>query len=317
MDGAVVADIGGTNARFAWIGPDGRPAGERSLRVAEYSGLIPALEAFSEGRPVRAACVAMACPVEDEEVRLTNADFSFTKTAVRQRFGLVRFDVINDFTAQALALPYLAADEAVTIGPEVTAAPGLPLAVLGPGTGLGVSGLLPVGARWVPISGEGGHVSFAPRTAEECAILMVLTDRFGRVSVERLLSGQGLVDLHTARAEIAGRPVPTDPAAAEITAAALAGEPFARATIDAFLGILGGLAGDLALTIGAFGGVYIAGGIVPRVRPLLEDSPFRARFEDKGRMGRLLARVPTRLVVAPWPALVGCAARLADAGAPA
>lgn len=312
MDGAVVADIGGTNARFAWIGPDGRPAGERSLRVADYPGLIEALETFRAGRPVRAACVAMACPVEDEEVRLTNADFGFTKTSVRRHFGLSTFHVINDFTAQALALPHLGPEEAVTIGPDIIPPAGQPLAVLGPGTGLGVSGLLPVGGRWVPISGEGGHVSFAPRDAAECEILMVLTRRFGRVSVERLLSGQGLVDLHTARAEIAGRPFAQDPAAADITAAALAGEPFAVDTVNGFLGILGGLAGDLALTLGSFGGVYIAGGIVPRVRPLLAASPFRARFEDKGRMGRLLARVPTRLVVAPWPALVGCAARLAE-----
>ncbi len=311
MDGAVVADIGGTNARFAWIGADGRPVGERSLRVADYPGLIEALDSFRAGRRVRAACVAMACPVEDEEVHLTNADFGFTKTAVRRHFGLDTFEVINDFTAQALAMPHLAADEAVTIGPDLTAPTG-PMAVLGPGTGLGVSGLLPVDGRWVPISGEGGHVSFAPRDAAECEILMVLTRRFGRVSVERILSGQGLVDLHTARAEIAGRPFAEAPAAADITGGALAGEPFAKATIDSFLGILGGLAGDLALTLGAFGGVYIAGGIVPRVRPLLENSPFRRRFEDKGRMGRLLARVPTRLVVAPWPALVGCAARLRE-----
>ena len=312
MDGAVVADIGGTNARFAWIGPDGRPTGERSLRVADYPGLIEALEAFRDGRRVQSACVAMACPVEAEEVRLTNANFGFTKTAVRRHFGLENFAVINDFTAQALALPHLDAGEAVAIGPQISAPAGLPLAVLGPGTGLGVSGLLPVGPRWVPLSGEGGHVSFAPRDREECDLLMVLSGRFGRVSVERILSGQGLVDLHTARAELAGTPYAVAPRAADITAAALAGDAFATGTINSFLGILGGVAGDLALTLGSFGGVYIAGGIVPRVQPLLEASPFRARFEDKGRMGRLLAGVPTRLVVAPWPALVGCAARLRE-----
>jgi glucokinase len=308
--GAIVGDIGGTNARFAWLDEAGRPVGASTLAVADYPGIVEAVEAFARGRRASRACVAVACPVEEDLIRLTNATWAFSKTAVRERLGLAHFDVINDFTAQALALPHLGPDELVAVGPALPRRPGRPLAVLGPGTGLGVSALIPTDGRWVPISGEGGHVEFAARDEVEWQVHRRFGARYGRVSVERILRGQGLAELHAALAEIEGRSLDVEPTAASVTAAALSGEPAATATVLRFLSILGALAGDLVLTLGAFGGVYLAGGIVPRLLPLVPESPLRASFLAKGRMHGLLEAVPMQIVVAPSPALLGAAAHL-------
>ena len=308
--GAIVADIGGTNARFAWLDDRGRPVGERTLAVADHAGLVEALGAVADDRLADVVGVAVACPVDDDRISLTNAAWSFSKRAVAERLKLEKLSVINDFTAQALALPHLGADDLAPIGPPLARRPGHPLAVLGPGTGVGVSGLLPVDGGWVPIAGEGGHVEFAARDEVEWAMRRRFAERYGRVSMERVLRGPAMPELHAVLAEVEGRDPGPAKTAREITAAALAGEPSARATVLRFLSMLGSMAGDLALTLGAFGGVYVAGGIVPRLRPLLAESDFRKSFLDKGRMGGLLEDVATQLIVAPAPALLGAAAHL-------
>lgn len=313
--GAIVGDIGGTNARFAWLDATGHPVGERTLPVAGYPGIVEAIEAFADGRAPATVCVAVACPVEDDWIHLTNAPWAFSKRAVRERLALDRLEVINDFTAQALALPHLTAAMLAPVGPVTGLKPGKPLAVLGPGTGFGVSGLFPAGERWIPISGEGGHVEFAARDGLDWAIRERFSRRYGgRVSVERILSGAGLAELHAVMAEIDGRPLAGPASAADVTRLALAGDPAAQATVLRFLEILGGLAGDLVLTLGAFGGAFIAGGIVPRLMPLVPESRLHASFLDKGRMGKLLATVPLAVITAAAPALVGAAAHLRAVG---
>jgi glucokinase len=308
---SVVGDIGGTNARFAWLDEHGQPFGMKALPVRDYQGLAEAFLAFTEGRPVERASVAVACPVNEDIIKLTNSPWAFSKSATQERLSLDRFDVINDFTAQALALPRLTGADIVPVGPAMPVRSSEPLAVVGPGTGLGVGGLLPIEpGRWVPISGEGGHVSFGPVDALEREILARLASRFERVSTERILCGAGLALLHQTLEEIEGRPDDGLTDAAAITAAGLAADGPARQTLLRFLAILGSVAGDVALTLGATGGTFIGGGITPRLLPLVPESDLLARFHDKGRVGRMLKDAPLNVVVAPWAALHGAAARL-------
>lgn len=308
---SVVADIGGTNARFAWLDAAGQPFGVKVLAVRDYLGIAEAFLAFTGGVPVEQASVAVACPVNEDIIKLTNSPWVFSKSATKVRLALNRFDVINDFTAQALALPRLTGADIVPVGPAMPVRASEPLAVVGPGTGLGVGGLLPVGpGRWVPISGEGGHVSFGPVDALEREILARLAARFERVSTERILCGAGLALLHQTLEEIEGRPDDGLTDAAAITAAGLAADGPARRTLLRFLAILGSVAGDVALTLGATGGTFIGGGITPRLLPLVPESELLSRFHNKGRVGRMLKDAPLNVVVAPWAALHGAAARL-------
>jgi glucokinase len=308
---SVVADIGGTNARFAWLDAAGNPVGMQALPVRDYAGIAEAFLAFTGGAPVERASVAVACPVNEDIIKLTNSPWVFSKRETQARLKLARFDVINDFTAQALALPRLTGADLVPVGPAMPVRANEPLAVIGPGTGLGVGGLLPVAPnRWVPISGEGGHVSFGPVDALEREILARLASRFERVSTERILCGAGLVLLHQTLEEIEGRPDDGLADAPAITLAGLAADGPARATLLRFLAILGSVAGDVALTLGATGGTFIGGGITPRLLPLVPGSELLARFHDKGRVGRMLKDAPLNVVVAPWAALHGAAARL-------
>ena len=217
--------------------------------------------------------------------------------------------IINDFTALALALPLLDPDERRAVGGG-TAIEAAPIGLLGPGTGLGVSGLVWSGHSWIPLQSEGGHVTFSPVDDREWAVAQVIHRRFGHASPERLLSGPGLVNLYTALAEVEGwSAAALDPAA--ITDRALAGTcPHCRDVLDIFCGALGTAAGNLAITLGAQGGVYIGGGIVPRLGEFFDHSPFRTRFETKGRFSDYLAAVPTWVITAANPALRGIAAVL-------
>jgi len=308
---SVVGDIGGTNARFAWLDASGQPVGMRALPVRDFAGLAEAFLAFTGGAPAERVCVAVASPVNEDLIKLTNSPWVFSRRETQARLKLARFDVINDFTAQALALPRLTAADVVSVGTALPARVDEPLAVVGPGTGLGVGGLLPVGpGRWVPISGEGGHVSFGPVDDLEREVLVRLAARFGRVSTERILCGDGLVLLHQTLGEIEGRPDDGLVDAPAITAAGLAADGPARRTLLRFLAILGSVAGDVALVIGATGGTFIGGGITPRLLPLVAQSEMVARFHDKGRVGRMLEDAPLNVVVAPWAALQGAASRL-------
>ncbi|MDS4041038.1 MAG: glucokinase [Candidatus Competibacter sp.] len=309
---ALVADIGGTNARFARVDADGRPYAERSLPGADFPGLTAAAKAYLDAtggsRPVRAA-VAVATPVTGDWIQFTNSDWSFSIEAARRELGLERLTILNDFTALALALPLLGPDERRTVGGGA-AAPEAPIGLIGAGTGLGVSGLVWSGERWIPLQTEGGHVTFAAADEREWAIGRILQRRFGHVSPERLLSGPGLMNLHAALAELEGWPAESlDPA--DITDRGLTGAcPHCRDVLGLFCGALGAAAGNLALTLGARGGVYIGGGIVPRLGDFFDRSTFRARFEAKGRFSGYLATIPTWVITAAHPALRGVAAAL-------
>lgn len=303
----LIADIGGTNARFALVGEDESPRDERVLPGADYPDIVSAIEAYLgmvEGpRPLEAA-FAIANPITGDWVKMTNHSWEFSIEESRKVLGLERFLLVNDFTALAMALPWLSDEELHPIGGGTAATNG-PIGVLGPGTGLGVSGLIRVGRSWVPLQGEGGHVSFSPMNARETAILEVSWRRFEHVSAERLVSGMGLQNLHHAICVLEGRE-PESLSPADVVERGKSGaDPICAEALETFCAILGTVAGNLALTLGATGGVYIGGGIVPRLGEYFDQSSFRRRFEDKGRFESYLAAIPTWLIRARHPALLG------------
>ncbi|HEX5078996.1 MAG TPA: glucokinase [Geminicoccaceae bacterium] len=301
----LLADIGGTNARFALSGRNGRPSAEKTLRTADYRGPVEAVRAYLGDREVDEAVFAMALPVSADWVQLTNSPWAFSIEQTRQALGLARLTVINDFSAQALAVPALTAKERLQIG-DGEPVEGAAIGVIGPGTGLGVGGLLRIGHRWHPVASEGGHVSLAPRDEVDAAVWARLRERFGHVSNERVLSGPGLVNLATAIAAIAGEELRIDDPK-EVSRRAEAGCRFCRAALDRFSGLLGAAAGDLALTLCAQGGVYIGGGLVKRLGSLFDAGGFRASFVAKGRFEDYLRAVPTYLVTRRDPGLLGAA----------
>ena len=314
----LLADVGGTNARFAWQAAAGAPITDvRVLPCAEYPTLQAAMHAYldglNQGRPL-AAAIAIANPITGDEVRMTNHHWVFLQSAVKAEFGLQNLQLLNDFTALALALPALPADELRQVGGGA-AVPDAPIALLGAGTGLGVSGLLPDRrGGWLPINGEGGHVTLPAVSARERLVMDGLIQRYGRASAERLLCGQGLVDACAILCAADGVSGQAPGNAAEVTEAALSGRlPQAVETLAHFCALLGSVAGNLALTLGARGGVYIGGGIVPRLGDRFAQSPFRARFEAKGRFSAYLQAIPVWVITsAQSPALTG-AARALDA----
>jgi glucokinase len=303
----LIADIGGTNARFALTGTDGRPTAVRKLAVADYPGPIEAARAYLAGRTVREAVFAVATPVTSDWIALTNSPWAFSIRDSQGALGLDRLEVINDFTAQAMAVPWLTAEERQQIGGGAPAA-GQVVGVIGAGTGLGVGGLVPLDGRWRPLPGEGGHVSFAPHDEVEAAILLQLQKRFGHVSAERLLSGPGLVNLAVALAALEGETLEiADPA--QVVERARAGScRFCDAALDRFSALLGAQAGDLALTLGARGGIYIGGGLAKRLGSFFDEARFRAAFVDKGRLAYFLEPIPTYLITRSDPGLLGAAA---------
>ncbi len=309
---ALIADIGGTNARFALVDAHHQFYAERILACADFSGLTAATEAYlaevATPRP-RQAAMAVATPVTGDSVRFTNNTWSFSTEAARQELGLERLLILNDFTALALALPLLNPDERRAVGGGVVVAEA-PIGLLGAGTGLGVSGLVWSGTRWVPLQTEGGHVTFSASGEREWAINRILQRQFGHVSPERLLSGPGLVNLYTALAEVEGWSA-ENLLPADISNRGLAGNcQHCVEVLNLFCGALGAVAGNLALTLGARGGVYIGGGIVPRLGEFFDRSAFRARFEAKGRFSEYLSTIPTWVITAANPALRGVAAAL-------
>lgn len=309
---SLIADIGGTNARFALVGPDGAFA-ERVLRCADYASLADAAKAYlaqQEGlvRPARAA-FAVASPVTGDIIRMTNLPWEFSIANVRRELELERLDVINDFTAVALSMPELGPDDLAQVGDGAPVAQA-PVGVLGPGSGLGVSALIPGIQGWTALATEGGHVTMAPVSDREGAVLAQLRKRFEHVSAERVLSGPGLVNLYEALVVIDGRE-PEQLTAAEISTRGLEGrDPASQEALEMFCAMLGTVAGNLALTLGARGGVYVAGGIAPKILSFLRHSRFRKRFVEKGRMRDFLGPIPTYVVTHPYPAFVGLQAQL-------
>lgn len=319
----LLADIGGTHARFALQPGAGGLLGEvTTLRCADHATLADAIRVYLDERTAPQDCaIAIANPVDGDRVRMTNHHWEFSITALQAQFGFRRLRVLNDFTALALALPLLGVDERRQVGGS-DAAPDAPIGLIGPGTGLGVSGLLPDGrGGWIALQGEGGHATLAGCTPREHAVLQQLHVRHGHASAERAVSGRGLVDIHAAlrtidtgqRISAAGE---LDPAAI-VERAAAGSDPHCAETVELFCAFLGTAAGNLALTLGARGGVYIGGGIVPRLGALFDRSPFRSRFEAKGRFSGWLASIPVWVIVARQsPALRGAATALDQAAAP-
>lgn len=304
---ALIADLGATNARFALVDANGIDA-PMVLRCAAYPDLFTAASAYLEQvappvAPDRAA-IAIACPISGDYVEMTNHAWSFSIADLTGKLGLNHIDVVNDFTAQALAIGHLTEDDRTQIGPGEPQAGGA-VAVLGPGTGLGVSGLIPTDRGWTPITGEGGHVTMCAVNDREGDVMRRLRLRFNHVSAERVLSGMGLTNIYEALAAIDDVDVPQrDPR--EVSEAALANaEDHAVEAVSMFCAMLGTIAGNLALTLGSTGGVYIAGGIAPKLGDMFLNSDFRERFESKGRFRDYLAPIPTYLVTHPTPAFLG------------
>lgn len=313
--GRLLADVGGTNARMAWQDGPGAPIEHiQVLPVAQHASLLAAIGVYLRqiGRQPGAAAIAMANPVTGDHVQMTNHDWSFSQSALREELGLATLRVLNDFTALALALPYLPETDLRQVGGGA-AVPGAAIALLGAGTGLGVSGLLPDRAGgWVPIAGEGGHVTLPAATARERMVMDALVARHGHASAERVASGKGLLETFQILCAADGVNADALASAAAVAEAALRGQHAqALETLHIFCGVLGAVAGNLALTLGARGGVYIGGGVVPRLGTWFDTSPFRERFEAKGRFGRYLGEIPVWVITSPHsPALLGAACAL-------
>jgi len=313
----LLADVGATNARFAWqLGTSAEPQDVIVLACREHASLGDAIEAYLRelGRRAPPQCaVAIANPVVGDQVRMTNRDWSFSISALKASFGFAKLKVLNDFTALALAIPALSRDELSPVGGG-QAVPDEAIGVIGPGTGLGVSGLVPDGrGGWIPIRGEGGHATLAAGSERELAVLQWVQRRYGHASAERVVSGPGLENIHQALQDIdAPRAARRDLQAKEITAAAQSGEDaLCREAVELFCAFLGTAAGNLALTLGARGGVYIGGGVVPRLGAAFGQSAFRERFEAKGRFGGYLREIPVFVIRAGQsPALRGAAIAL-------
>jgi len=310
----LVADIGGTNARFALVEIDGdhrRLITAEHLSCADYPTFEDSLIAYLRrvGAAPRLGVVAAAVAVRKNSVRFTNSGWHITPESLAHA-GFGAFRLVNDYAAQAMALPLLDASRLFAIGPLASIGDGN-LAVLGPGSGLGVAALIRKQGGDVAVATEGGHADFAPVDALEGEILRLLSERFGRVSNEILLSGSGLSRLHDVLQNIDGLDDQELPAS-EITERGLSGDHRCHETLLRFCSVLGSVAGNVALTLGATGGVFLAGGIVPRLLSILPDSAFRARFEAKQPMTDWVTAVPTLVITDTDSALFG-AARLLNA----
>jgi glucokinase len=305
MRTTLLADIGGSKSRFALAHSAGVP--ERILviendTVADLDAAVARYLEETGARP-RAATLAVAGPIDSEEVALTNrTNWRFRRAEFAKRFGFSRLRVVNDFEAIAWALPHLGAAHTRPLGQPVAARAGAKV-VLGPGTGLGVAALLPANGRWHVVASEGGHASFGPQAPDEIEVFARLREECGYVSAEAALSGSGLLRL--ARA-LEPRVACHEPET--IVASALAREPAAQAVTRLFVRLLGRFAGGLALTFKALGGVYVTGGVANGLGPLLDEPQFRAAFEAHPPYGPLLKTIPTLLITCEEPGLIGCAA---------
>ena len=306
----LLADIGGTNVRFALQSPGGKPHGIAVFRKEGYNSLATAIRDYLGRFDMRidlsAAAFAVAGPVGGDVFEFTNSPWRFSKRQIRKAFGLERLEVINDFAAIALAIPHLSASGLRKIG-RGKRLRDAPIAVLGPGTGLGVSCLVPFSTGYRALETEGGHVTLAPFNDYEAGIVAYLRARFGHVSAERALSGPGLVNLYTVLASLEGRPI-RRLKPSTITRRAGSGEcSICAHVIDTFSEMLGTAASNLALSVGARGGVFIAGGVVPKMGATFNGRKFRRRFENKGRLSDYLRQIPTYVVTRRAPAFLGLA----------
>ncbi|MEQ9519387.1 MAG: glucokinase [Parvibaculum sp.] len=315
----LVADIGGTHARFAYAeaGNDAEARGPKIgapfiVETHSFESFADALQEFRDetGAPdLAAAAVCGAGPLQGKPgsrtIEMTNCPWHLSEDVLRDRLGIAKVGVVNDFAAIAFSVPQLTEDEVRMLGPG-TADPAGPIAVIGAGTGLGVAGLMPDGkGHYLLIDGEGGHADLSPVTSRELAVFEVLLRRFGSVEAETILSGPGLEALHDALCELENISCETVHAAEIAARAATGGERVSHEAVSLFTGWLGAAAANVALTMGATGGVYVAGGIVPKWGGLFNAKAFRTRFETRGKMGKYLEPIPTYLVTTPDPAFKG------------
>jgi glucokinase len=319
----LIGDIGGTNARFALATP-GAAGFERAetLACADYETADAAIRAYLDragaARPA-VICLAAAGPIVNDSVRFTNNHWSLDVRDLVAEFATGRVRLLNDFEAIAYSIPSLSAGDCLPVGlPEAHSLgeDDFTIGIIGPGTGLGTGGLCRRNGSLYPIVGEGGHVGFAPETQLQLDVLVALRERYDRVSVERLVSGPGLENLYWALSRIHGEKGAALKAAAIFEQAASGENPRAAEAVQLFFETLGQVAGNLALTLGAGDGIYIAGGIARRYPVMLENSRFRSSFEAKGRHRTLMESIPTQLVTYPEPGLLGaawCALQLVDA----
>jgi glucokinase len=309
-DYALIADIGGTHVRFATVDDQYQILHPLVLRGRDYESLWDAYQAYRAQLPsdviFTKAALAVAGPVTGDLVRITNRDWSFSQQELQHALGVSDFVVMNDFKALALSLPHLGADEKEALyTPKQNSTERAPLLVIGPGTGLGVATLVPVpGGGWLPVPGEGGHVMLPAHNPDEEQIIAGLAQEFDYVSAERVLSGQGLLNIYRVMADDEGLPVRynTPEALAE---GAQQGDDLAQQALEQFCAFLGNVAGDAALTAGAVGGIYLAGGILPHMKDVLQQSEFLQRIHRRDVVASYMKAIPVWLITAPLPAFVG------------
>ncbi|MBV1901496.1 MAG: glucokinase [Kordiimonadaceae bacterium] len=316
----LVADVGGTNARFALAHMTPAAKGEQAhvvlshikvLPTKDYDSLQAAAAAYLKDTPKSkptVAALAVAGPLTADFFEMTNCPWSFRQSILADELGMEKVVVLNDFEAIACALPHLNTEDLHQVGPGEIRNQGNKV-VLGPGTGIGVAALTPVLDGWKPLTSEAGHIGFAPETDIEHEISKLVQRKYPRVSIERLVSGQGISTLHGALSAILGQ-TPEALSAEEITRRALKDrEGICGQTTDIFCNILGSFAGDLAVSFNAIGGVYLAGGILPKIESFFLNSKFRTRFENKGRLS-YVKDIPTLMIQEKLPALIGAAAKI-------
>lgn len=316
---ALLADVGGTNARFALADLSGAHPlhvdSVRSFEVAAFPSLAAAAEHYLQGfasdrARVGTGVFALAGRIDGDAARITNHTWTISLAATRQSLGLARLRLVNDFAAQAMAISLLGPEDLAVIGDvpwQPSKATARTYGVLGPGTGLGVGALIVREGCTFALETEGGHVSFAPGNDEESHLLERMQERFGRVSNERFVCGAGLVNIHRALCEMAGDE-PPELQPQDVTAGAVGGDARCRHAVEVFCGVFGAIAGDLALTLGAWDGIFLTGGLVPKLLDELYASSFRRRFEAKGRFASSMGSVPTVAVLHPHAGLLGAAA---------
>ena len=313
----LVADIGGTNIRLA-ITDDNKLSSIITYECAEFPSLIDVIRQYIHEQKLKGAsinaCLAIACPTDDDLISMTNLPWKFSQKALKEELNLNSLTLINDYTAIAMAIPLLSDTQKVKIGGGKSAAE-KPIAVCGPGTGLGVANLVHINQQWHCVGGEGGHTDFAPVDDIDIKILQQLKTVKKRVSYEQLLSGYGLEQIYRALVAIQNAATSFNDveklAAKEISAKAISGEcTTCQRALSQFCKVLGSFAGNLTLTTGSLGGAYIAGGIVPRFVDFVQQSGFRERFETKGRMSHLNKQTPTYIITESQPGLLGAAAYL-------
>jgi glucokinase len=320
----LIADIGGTNIRIAQVDENNRQkfTALASYQCADFDSLADVVSCYLKSQPLTGclinACFAIACPADNDLIAMTNLPWKFSQKALKQQLKLNSLSFINDYTAIAMAIPLLTDQQKVKIGGGTSVA-NKPIAVCGPGTGLGVANLVPINHagvnQWHCFSGEGGHIDFAAINETEQQVMSYINTLKKRVSYEQLLSGYGLEQIYQALLAINDEPslatLPKQLSAKEISHQAVTQScKICQQTLTLFCNVLGSFAGNLALIMDSQGGVYIAGGIVPRFIDYLKQSDFRKRFETKGRLSHITEQTPTYVITEQQPGLLGAAAYL-------